>query len=162
MSFEDFQLRDIEAIDSSAIKRDFLKNYNQQAANLNDFDQNVEFIFRQNENYHQIGNAYLQYKIRVEKDVANAADRILVDADIIRLMSNAFAYCFKEARLSTTSGSDIEHNKYVGQVSKITGAKMEILYLIVIKLMNLKLKSKIHYLNIFFLVIMMLLQRNEK
>ena len=31
----------------------------------------------------------------------------------------SFAYVFKEARLSTTSGSDLEHNKFVGQVSTI-------------------------------------------
>ena len=29
------------------------------------------------------------------------------------------AYCFKEARLSTTGGSDLEHKKIVGQVSTI-------------------------------------------
>ena len=34
-------------------------------------------------------------------------------------MNNALAYCFKESRLSTTRGSDLERNKYVGQVSKI-------------------------------------------
>ena len=37
----------------------------------------------------------------------------------IRLTNNAFAYYFKEARLGVTSGSDLEHNKYVGQVSTI-------------------------------------------
>ena len=36
----------------------------------------------------------------------------------MRLINNALAYCFKEARLSTT-GLDLEHNKYVGQVSTI-------------------------------------------
>ena len=41
----------------------------------------------------------------------------------IRLTNNAFAYCFKEARLGVTSGSDIEHNKYVGQVSTIMRVK---------------------------------------
>ena len=46
-----------------------------------------------------------------EKDVANAAHRILEDGDIIRLVDTGFAYCFNE--------SDIEHNKYVGQISTI-------------------------------------------
>ena len=32
---------------------------------------------------------------------------------------NAFAFVFKEARLSTTSGGDLEHNKFVGQISTI-------------------------------------------
>ena len=52
---------------------------------------------------------------KVEKDAAVAAHRFLVDVDVIRLVKNAFEHCFKEARLSTTGGSDIEHNKYVGQ-----------------------------------------------
>ena len=38
---------------------------------------------------------------------------------IILFVNNAFAFCFKEARLSTTIGSDIEHNKFCGQVSTI-------------------------------------------
>ena len=39
--------------------------------------------------------------------------------DPIRLKDNAYAFCFKEARLSTTIGGDIEHNKFCGQVSTI-------------------------------------------
>ena len=53
------------------MKRDFLKIY-QQAANLNDSDQNIESIFGENNNYHQIGNAYLQYEVTIEKDAAVA------------------------------------------------------------------------------------------
>ena len=34
-------------------------------------------------------------------------------------MNNPFAFCFKEARLSNNFGSDIEHNKFCGQVSTI-------------------------------------------
>ena len=48
-----------------------------------------------------------------------AADRVLEDVDDIKSVNNAFAYCFKEARLSTTGGSDIKHKNYVGQVSAI-------------------------------------------
>ena len=54
-----------------------------------------------------------------EKGVAIAADRVPVDGDVIRLVENAFAYCLKEAQLSTTGISDTVHNKYVGQVSII-------------------------------------------
>ena len=43
-----------------------------------------------------------------------AADRVLEDVDVIKLLNNAFAFCFKEARLSTTGGSDIKHKNYVG------------------------------------------------
>ena len=42
------------------LQRNFLQNHQQQAANLKDCDQNIEFISKENNNYHQIGNAYLQ------------------------------------------------------------------------------------------------------
>ena len=122
MRLDYFQLIDNEIIDNSIMKRDFLKNYHQQAANLTDSDQNIDFIFGENNKHHQIGNAYLHYELTKEKDVANAADRVLVNGDAIRLIINAFAYCFKEAISSTTGGSNIEHNKYVGQVSNIMRA----------------------------------------
>ena len=99
-----------------------MKIYYQQAANLNDSDQNIEFTFGENYNYHQIGNAYLQYEMTIEKDVAIAADGVFVDGNVISLVNNAFAYCFKEARLSKTGSGDIEHNKYVGQISTIMRA----------------------------------------
>ena len=41
------------------------------------------------------------------------------NASAIRLVNNAFAYCFKEATLNTTWGMDIEIKKYVGSVSTI-------------------------------------------
>ena len=44
---------------------------------------------------------------------------MFVDGDVITLLINAFAYCFKEARLSTTGGSDIKHNEFCGQISTI-------------------------------------------
>ena len=99
-----------------------MKTYHQQAANLNDFDQNIDFIFGENNNYHQIGNAYLHYELAIEKNFAVAANRVLVNGDAIRLVNNAFAYCFKEATLSTTSDLNIEHNNNVGEVSNITRA----------------------------------------
>ena len=37
----------------------------------------------------------------------------------IRLVNNGYAFCFKEGRLSTNIGSDIEHIKFCGQVSTI-------------------------------------------
>ena len=63
MSLEDFQLLDNESIDNSLIKRDVMKKYHQQGAQLNDPDQNIEFIFGDNNIYHQIGNSYLQFDI---------------------------------------------------------------------------------------------------
>ena len=35
------------------------------------------------------------------------------------MVNNGFAFCFKEAPLSSTLGSDIEINKFWGQVSTI-------------------------------------------
>ena len=45
MSLEDFQLLDNEPFDNSITKRDFLKIYQQQGAQLNQSDQNIEIIF---------------------------------------------------------------------------------------------------------------------
>ena len=50
MSFADFQLIDNERIDNSIIKGGFVKIHHQQATNLNDSDQNIDFIFHENEN----------------------------------------------------------------------------------------------------------------
>ena len=115
MSLEVFQLLDNEPFDNSIKKRDYLKIYNQQGANLKNSDQNVEFIFGENNSYHQIGGSYLEFHITVRRN-----DKIDFDDDsAIRLTNNAFAYVFKEARLITTAGSDLEHNIFVGQVSTI-------------------------------------------
>ena len=115
MSLEDFQLLDNEPFYNSIIKRDFLKIYHQQGAQLNQSDQNIEFIFGENNNYHQVGNSYLE----IDKTVRREDNANFTNNSRIRLTNNAFAYCFKEARLGVTSGGDLEHNKYVGQVSTI-------------------------------------------
>ena len=44
MSLEDFQLIDNCQIDNSIVKRDYTKVYHHQGANLNNSNQNVEFI----------------------------------------------------------------------------------------------------------------------
>ena len=114
MSLEDFHLLDNEPFDYSIIKRDFTKIYHQQGAPLNQSDQNIEVIFGANNNYHQIGNGYIEFNITVRKsDTTNFHIE-----DPIRLVNNGYAFCFKEARLSTYIGSDIEH-KFCGQVSTI-------------------------------------------
>ena len=116
MSLEDFQLLDDETIDISIVKKDFIKIYHQQGAQSNNPDQNIEFIFGDNNNYHQIGNSYLQFDIIVRPQlVANAFD----DDSPIRLVNNAFAHCFKEGVISTTGGMEIENIKFLVQVSTI-------------------------------------------
>ena len=118
MSIDDFQLLDNEPIDNSIIKRDFTKIYHRQGDQLNQSDQNIEFIFGENNNYHQIGNAYLEFNITIRKN----DDTNFHFDDPIRLVNNGFAFCFKEARLGTTIGSDIEINKFCGQISTIMKA----------------------------------------
>ena len=103
MSLEDFQLLDNEVFDNSIVKRDFMKVYHQQGAQLNVPDQNINFIFGENNNYHQIGNAYLEYVITVQHPVQNP--RVIFDNDNrIRLTNNGLAYVFQETVLATTSG----------------------------------------------------------
>ena len=114
MSLNDFELVDNEPIDNSIVKSDYTKVYHQSGANLNDVNQNVEFIFGENNNYHQIGNGYLEFDITVRNTAGN-----FTNASAIRLINNAFAYCFTQATLSTTRGMDLEDIKYVGQVSTI-------------------------------------------
>ena len=118
MSLEDFQLLDNETLDNTIIKRDFTEIYHRQGDQLNQSDQNIEFIFGENNNYHQIGNAYLEFKITVRKnDTTN-----FHNDDPIRLINNTFAFSFKEARLTTSIGGDIEINKFCGQISTIMRA----------------------------------------
>ena len=68
MSLVDFQLIDNEPLDNSIIKRDFTKIYHKQGDQLNQSDQNIEFISGENNNYHQVGNAYLELNITVRKN----------------------------------------------------------------------------------------------
>ena len=84
-----------------------------QGDQLNQPDQNVEFIFGENNNYHQIGNGYSEFIITVGKN----DDTIFHYDDPVRLVNNGFAFCFKEDRSSTTLGSDIDINKFCGQIS---------------------------------------------
>ena len=90
MNFENFELLDDKAIDNYIIKRDFSKVYHQQGVNLNDPDQNIEFIFGENNNYHQIGNAYLQFDITVRKaDGTNfQVTNDNASNEVIRLVNN--------------------------------------------------------------------------
>ena len=114
MNLEDFQVLDNEVFDNSIVKRDFMKVYHQQGAQLNDPDQNIKFIFGENNNYHQIVNSYLENDITVQVLAA-----VFDNNSRIRLTNNGLAYVFQEAVLATTSGSNLEHNKFVGQISNI-------------------------------------------
>ena len=67
MSLEGFQLLDNELLDISNIKRDFTKVYHRQGDQLNQSDQIFEFFFGEKNIYHQIGNAFLEFIILVQK-----------------------------------------------------------------------------------------------
>ena len=113
MSLEDFQFLDNEPLDNSIIERNFLKKYHRQGDQLNQSYQNIEFVFGENNNCHQIGNAYLEFNITVRKN----DDTNFQHEDLVRLVKNGYGFCFKEASLSTTIGGDIEINKFCGQLS---------------------------------------------
>ena len=113
MNFKGFQLFHYEPFDNSIMKKEYIKIYHQQGAQINQSDQNIEFIFGEINIYHQTGNAYLEFNITIRKrDSTNFHHE-----DPIRLVKNAFAFCFKEARLSTTIGSIFEHIKFCGRIS---------------------------------------------
>ena len=115
MCVEKFELIESEGIDNSIIRRGFLRNYHQQRTIVEYSVQNVEIISGRNNSYHQKGNGYLQFDVTKRK--ADNTDFIINYT--IRLVNGAFAYCFREDRLSTTGWSDIEHNEYVVQLSTI-------------------------------------------
>ena len=115
MSLEDVQLLDNEPNDNSIINRDFTKKFHRQGDQLNQSDQNIEFTFGENNNYHQTGNAYLDFNITVRKN----DDTNFHYDDPIRLLNIGYAFCFKEARLSTTIGGDIELKNFCGRASTI-------------------------------------------
>ena len=115
MSAEGFQLIDDLKIDDSIIKRDFMKLYHQHGAEVNIENQNIKFYFGENLNYIQIGNTYLEIDIEVRK-----AERTnFSNADQIKLVNDGLAFIFQEGRLSTSAGTEIEHNRNLGNVSTI-------------------------------------------
>ena len=118
MSLEDFQLLDNEPLDNSVIKRDFTKIYHRQGDQLKQSDQKIEFVFGENNNHHQIGNAFFEFNITVRKN----DDTNFQHEDPVLLVNNGFAFCFKEARPRTTVGSDIEINNFCGLLSTIMRA----------------------------------------
>ena len=115
MSAEGFQLIDTETIDDSIIKRDFIKSYHQSGANVDAENSQIKFYFKENHNFIQVGNGYLEF----DKRVRRANNNNFADADVIRLVNNAFAFTIHDARISTSSGVEIQQNKYVGAVSSI-------------------------------------------
>ena len=120
MSSEDFQLLDDEKIDNSIIKSDFVKIYHQNGQ-VNDESQGVNFFLGEKLNYLQIGNSYLEFDIKLRKaentNIVTSND--VATNEVIRLVNNAFAYTIHDARISTSSGTEIGQNNFVCPVSTI-------------------------------------------
>ena len=99
MSLEFFQLINDTTIVTPICKSDFIKIYHHQGEQLIVSDRNNEFIFGENINYHQNGNAYLQYDKAVRKvaltaaegDHPNQLDPHFFDNEESRLVKIAFA-----------------------------------------------------------------------
>ena len=143
-NLENSELIDNETYAKSFMKKDFIGIFHQQGANLDNLDQNIEFICGGNNRTHQIGIAYLQFHMKVLKaDVKKfrITNDIVTNA-VIRLVSSDFACSLKETQMETTEGSDLEHNKYVGNVStimRISTSRMEVYCHTLIKLLTRKL-----------------------
>ena len=54
------------------------KIYHRQGDQLNQSDQNIEFIFGENNNYHQIGNAYLEFNFIVGKKMVQFFNMVIL------------------------------------------------------------------------------------
>ena len=98
----DFQITDDTIIENSILKRDFAKIYHRQILQLNEADENVEFIFGENDNY-QTGNSYLHFDIQLKKDGGIFEDD---KTHVIRLVKNAFAHIFEDTYIHTTVSTE--------------------------------------------------------
>ena len=127
MSLQTFRFLDNRSTDNSILKIEFTKVFHHQGANLETPDHIKEFTFGENINYHQIDHSYFLFDVTIRKVALPAADGNppnppdidFIDADQIRLLNIAFAYCFNGVMVATTGVSDLEVNKYLGQVSTI-------------------------------------------
>ena len=115
MSAVDYQLIDEEKQDDSIIKGDFIKIYHQSGDNVNSENSNIKFYSGENRNFIEVRNGYLEFFITIRK-----ADNInFADGDEIRLLNNAFACTIHDAKFSSSSGVEIEQNKFIGPISNI-------------------------------------------
>ena len=77
--------------------------YRRQGDQLNQSDKNIEFIFGENNNYHQIGKTYLGFNFTVRK---NDGTNFQYD-DPVRLVNNGFGILFE--RISFISYSMVRY-----------------------------------------------------
>ena len=121
MSAEDFNLVNDDKIDNSDIKKDFVKFCHQHAAQIKDENQSNNFFSREKMNFIPVGNAFLVFKIKVRK----ADNTIFVVSgdvntkEVIRFVNNALAFTIHDARNSTSSGGELQQNKFCRSFSTI-------------------------------------------
>ena len=112
MNAEVFQVKGKEEVGISNIKRGFIKTHHQhgpQIAQIDDESQKIKFFFGETPNYIQIGSGYLKFGIFVRKaDNTNFIVAVDNTNEVIRFVSTAFAYTIHDARISTSSGNEIE------------------------------------------------------
>ena len=96
MSAVDFQLVNDERIDDSIIERDFMKINHQFGADVNNQNSNINFYCGESQTFIQVGSGYLEFDIRSRR--ANNSN--FGDADVVRIINNAFAYTIHDARIS--------------------------------------------------------------
>ena len=119
MSAIGFQLVDDEKIDDSIIKRALIKRNHQLGANVNSEKSNIKLLSVENHNFIQVGIGYLEFDIKIRKGNNDNFSVTAPRHDIFRLVNNAFAYTVHDAGISTSTGVEIEQNKFVGPVSTI-------------------------------------------
>ena len=113
MSAEVFELIDNEKNDDSIIKRDFIKINHQSGANVDAENLQINIYFGENHNFIQVGTSYLEFDIRVRRANGDPFNIGLAPAgDTIKLVNNASAYTFHDARISTSAGVEIQQNKF--------------------------------------------------
>ena len=115
MSAIDFQLLDEEKIDDSIIKRDFIKIQHQSRSKVHNGISIIKIYFGENHKFIRFGHRYLEFDMKFKKtDITT-----FVNFDVIRLVNNAFSYIIGDARISNSSGFEIEQNKFCGPISTI-------------------------------------------
>ena len=120
MSAVDFQLVDDEKMmNDSILKPDFVNIYHQSVADANNENSNNKFCFGENHKFIQVGNGYLEFDIKIRKANNDNFSITAPGHDVIRIFSNAFDYTLHYARVTTSSGAEIEQNKYVRPISTI-------------------------------------------
>ena len=93
--------------------------YHQSGANVDIEISKIKFYFGEKRNFIQVGNGYIEFDIKIRKDDNSIFSIIASGHDVIRLVYNVFAYTFHDARISTSSGVEIEQNTLVNPVSTI-------------------------------------------